>query len=213
MSEALAGPSTDSTFTPPPPPLAPSSIEVKLDLGGGQNPREGFECVDLYEGAKHRVDLFKFPWPFADNSVDELNANHFIEHIPAREVTADDLTDQSRIEFLGQDMFFAFFDECWRILKPGAWMSLVWPALQSVRAFMDPTHRRFIPLESMSYLSVDWRKSQGLDHYRVRCHFTGDLNFTTAAELGLYHPEAQQRQVKSYWNSVIDHVAKIQALK
>lgn len=210
MSEALAV-ATDAT---PVPQFAPSSIQVRLDLGGGQKPREGFDCVDLNaENAKHRVDLFKFPWPFADNSVDELNCSHFIEHIPLRDVTADDLADQSAIEFLGQDMLLAFFDECWRVLKPEAWMHVAWPALQSVRAFQDPTHRRFIPLETFSYLSAEWRKSQSLDHYRVRCNFTGDLNFTTGADLALFNPEAQQRQIKCYWNVLIDHQAKIKAIK
>ena len=72
---------------PETPKLAASSRELKLDLGCGQNVREGFEGVDLYgDKAKHKVDLFKFPWPFKDGSVDEINCSHFMEHIPAREI-------------------------------------------------------------------------------------------------------------------------------
>ena len=71
---------------------AASPSLIKLDLGCGLNPREGFEGVDLYgEKAKHKVDLFKFPWPFKDASVDEIHASHFLEPIPAREVEERDL--------------------------------------------------------------------------------------------------------------------------
>lgn len=211
MSEALA--TTDTTATPDLV-IAPSQIPVKLDLGGGQTPAPGFSCVDLNApNPDHRVDLFKFPWPFADSSVDEIFCSHFIEHIPNRDVTEADAPGIEGLHFVGQDMLFAFFDECWRILKPDAWASFQWPALQSVRAFQDPTHRRYIPLETFQYLSRDWRKMNSLDHYRVRCHFTGDLTFTTSADIQLYHPEAQARYTKNYWNVLVDHQAKIKAVK
>lgn len=50
--------------------------ELRLDLACGQNPREGFEGVDLWAGATHRVNLLRFPWPWQDGEADEL-------HIPA----------------------------------------------------------------------------------------------------------------------------------
>ncbi len=172
--------STDST-NPAGLVLSPPATLVKLDLGGGQNPREGFDCVDLNApNPVHRVNLFKFPWPFADNSVDELHCSHFIEHIPNREVEERDLaiSEERRAvghilnadenELIGKDMLFAFFDECWRILKHDGWLTLVWPCSRSDRAFQDPTHRRYIPLSTIPYMSRDWRKSQNLDHYRVK---------------------------------------------
>lgn len=195
---------------PPPPVLAPPDKKVRLDLGCGQNPAPGFEGVDLNApGAKHKVDLFKFPWPWADESVDELHASHFVEHIPARDVDLDDIAFPSggkviENNFVGQDMLFAFFDECYRILKPGGTMKVVVPALQSVRAFQDPTHRRFIPAELFMYLNADWRKSAGLDHYRVRCHFAGNINHTCATEMNLLHPEAATRRFKEGWNTIVD---------
>jgi predicted SAM-dependent methyltransferase len=225
MSEAIA-------ITEDPNPakleLSPSQQPVRLDLGGGQTLREGFDCVDLNApNPVHRVDLFKFPWPFADSSVDEINCSHFIEHIPNRDVTTADLAEKDANgnyhgldhynTFVGQNMFFAFFDECWRILKNDAWMTIVWPALQSVRAFQDPTHTRYIPLESMSYLSKEWRELNKLDHYRVRCNFgcnfMSDIGFTCSPEIGKFHPEAQQRYTRNFWNVLIDHTAKIKAIK
>jgi predicted SAM-dependent methyltransferase len=107
--------------------LAAPRAELKLDLGCGQHPKEGFEGVDLYASqAKHKIDLFKFPWrDFKDNSVDEIYCSHFLEHIPAREIETRDLNDPKRTDFLGQDMLFAFMDECYRILKPHEWMHVV----------------------------------------------------------------------------------------
>lgn len=209
--------------------LATPAKEVKLDLGGGQNPREGFECVDLNAPSpKHRVDLFKFPWPFKDNSVDELHASHFIEHIPCRDVEERDIAESvkynevlragsglalsPRKKYLGQDMLFAFFDECYRILKPNGWLTLIWPALQSARAFQDPTHRRFIPMEMVFYLDPAWRKANGLDHYRVKCHFAGDVNFSMQQEESVRAAEVQAIRFRHYWNTVLDYHAKMKKI-
>jgi len=65
---------------------------VRIDLACGQSPREGFEGADLYApNVTYRMDVLKFPWPWADNSVDEFFCSHFIEHIPNREVEERDL--------------------------------------------------------------------------------------------------------------------------
>ena len=162
---------------------------IRLDFGCGQHCKKGFEGVDisLKLPIKYQINLLKFPLPWEDSIVDEIWCSHFIEHIPAREVQLTDLyklpfSPPSKLgdipetppicpDMLGQDMFFAFFDECWRILKPKGKITLIWPALQTNRAFKDPTHRRFIPLETFPYLSVNGRKSMGLSHYHVKCNF------------------------------------------
>jgi len=172
---------------------------VKLDLGSGQNPPDGFVGLDLWAPETERVkrcDLMRFPWPYADASVDELRCSHFIEHIPMRE------TDD------GRDMLLAFFDEAHRVLRPGAKMIVTWPALQSVRAFQDPTHRRFVPLETMLYLDADWRRMNGLDHYPVSCDFVIESACPTIEQAtSLRSAEAQGWMVRQCWNVAIDHVA------
>ena len=150
--------------------------ELRLDFGCGMKTKEGFEGVDSNprSHAVHILDLLKFPLPWRDSSVDEIRCEHFIEHIPAREVVDGDLTSfgqLSRQDMIGQDMFLAFFDECHRILRAGGKIELIWPALQSSRAFKDPTHRRFIPMETMDYLGAGWRSSKNLSHYHVACDF------------------------------------------
>lgn len=203
--------------------LAPDKPPLRLDLGCGQNIKEGFEGVDYRaRNAKHRVDLFKFPWPWDDESVDELHASHFVEHIPNRDVEERDIVRvpyeikpgwiassdgafHSRAEeFLGKDMFFAFMDECHRILKKDGRMKVIVPALQSSRAFQDPTHRRFIPAEYFKYVTALGRKEMGLEHYNVRCDFQVHVNHTCLEEFNLLTAEAAARRFREGWNTMFD---------
>jgi predicted SAM-dependent methyltransferase len=205
--------------------VAPALVEAagrnlrKLDLGCGQNPKEGHEGVDLYgDGAKHKVDLFKFPWPFRDGSVDEINCSHFLEHVPAREVEERDFapphagTQPPAYGYLGQDMLFAFMDECYRILKDGAFINIIVPSGRSDRAFWDPTHRRFFMMQTFLYFNYDWRKANGLTHYRVRCNFNFDVQPTFMQEEGTKSPEALQYRYTHLWNVTADWVAKLKKL-
>lgn len=210
---------------PQPVVIAPEPKTVKLDLGCGQNPRDGFEGVDLFApNVKHRVNLFQFPFPFESDSVDEIHCSHFVEHIPAREIEEKDLVSLpeglggavnaghasiiqqkgKHEQFVGQDMLFAFFDECYRIMKTGAVMHVIVPALQTVRAFQDPTHRRFIPAEMFFYLHKEWRDMNKLDHYNVRCNFSGNVTHSCDTEMNLLSPEAAQRRFKEGWNTMYD---------
>jgi predicted SAM-dependent methyltransferase len=197
---------------------APRS-EVKLDLGCGLVPKEGFEGVDIRGGkAKHVADLFKFPWPFKDSSVDEIHASHLLEHVPAREVEERDFAPgYSHLhsyaqQFLGQDMLFAFMDECYRILKPDCWMHVVVPSGRSNRAFWDPTHRRFFMQETFLYFAHDWRKMNGLDHYRVKCNFGVDVGHSMPQEESLRSAEAQAQRFHNFWNVTTDWIAKLKKL-
>lgn len=201
---------------------APRS-SIKLDLGCGQAPKEGFEGVDVRGGkAKHVVDLFKFPWPFKDDSVDEIHASHLLEHVPAREVEKRDVSGydihghEQKMGFdetyLGADMLFAFMDECYRILKVDSWMHVVVPSGRSNRAFWDPTHRRFFMQETFLYFASDWRKMNGLDHYRVKCNFGVDVGHSMPQEESLRSAEAQANRFHTLWNVTADWVAKLKKL-
>jgi hypothetical protein len=194
---------------------------IKLDLACGQSPREGFEGVDRWApDAQHKVDLWKFPYPWADNSVDELHSSHFVEHLPDRPVEEKDIVypnNSDTVEiynrFIDQDFLFAFFDECWRMLKNNGTMLVICPNALSNRAFQDPTHRRFIVAETFLYLAKEWREINKLDHYKVRCDFGVNAVPIIPAELGLLHPEAQQRRFNESWNTVLDWQCSMTAKK
>lgn len=207
---------------------------VKLDLACGQTPREGFEGVDFYApNAKHKVDLFKFPFPWATASVDELHCSHFLEHLPCREVEARDIVDPQKPagyrlgitgspvplngrtggeKIIGKDFLFAFMDECWRVLKPGGTMNIVVPSGTSTRAFQDPTHRRFFVGATFLYFNRDWRQQQKLDHYRAECHFA--FNAVPIVEVGetVRTEEVQRQRFNELWNVIQDWQAVLTAM-
>jgi predicted SAM-dependent methyltransferase len=182
---------------------------IRLDLGSGQTPKEGFTGVDKFHGDT-RVDLCSGArWPWADSSVDELHCSHFIEHIPMVNVLA------SAEHPDGIDALVRFFNEAWRVAKPGASFALTWPALQNVRAFQDPTHRRFIPLQTMVYFSKDWRIANKLDHYLgATCDWVMVSGTPTILqEYGLKSDVVQAQNFREHWNWAQDFVAVLKAVK
>jgi hypothetical protein len=139
---------------------------IKLDLGCGQNKQTGYTGVDLYApGADVKLDLMAskltqggmefIKWPWKDNSVDELFASHFVEHIPSC-------------------LRWPFFEECYRILKPEGTMRIFVPNWKSERAYGDMTHQ-WPPVTAMFflYLNKGWREANKLTYgpYDVQANF------------------------------------------
>ena len=206
---------------------------LKLDLGSGPRPAEGFKGVDIVQGVTDfRVDLCSGEsWPFAANSVDELRSSHFIEHIDAGYVWIGERGFQAR-----RDALLWFFDEAFRVAKDGAVFTVQWPALQSVRAFQDPTHRRFIPAETITYLSREGRKAMGVEHYGATCNWVGHVQPTIPGPTADETKEAeamalradssdekqawiqrvqseQGRRYRETWNYAQDFIAVLKAVK
>jgi hypothetical protein len=199
------GKKSPRTLGPQKPELAASPITRKLDLACGQSPKDGFEGVDIWQGAKHVVDLQKYPWPFDDSSVSEVHCSHYCEHIPMY---------PSVVGKLGpQDPLFAFMDELWRILTPDGIATIIVPIARNDRAFQDPTHRRFIVEATFAYFWKDWRVANKLDHYNVQCNFMTHVAQTVSTDLNAMHPEAASRHITSYWNAVVDLHATMKAVK
>lgn len=178
--------------------------ELKLDLCCGQTVQPGFEGVDLHApNAKHRIHLWNGqPWPWADSSVSELYCSHGIEHIDAAYLPN------------GKDAWLWFFGEAWRVTKPGGTFKVIWPALQSVRAFQDPSHRRFIPLQSMMYLDKNWLEMNKLSHYVDGCDWVMEGGTPTCSVENSKKPDAvQQRLYVEAWNFSDDFHVNLRARK
>lgn len=186
-----------------PPKLAPDVPSgLKLDFGCGTRCREGFEGVDVREGCGvHRVDLFRFPFPWGDSAVAEINACHFVEHLPAREVEEREALGT---RYVGMDYFLAFFDECYRVLAPGGKMSIDVPCARADRAFQDPTHRRFLNEGTFSYLNAKCRADMALEHYPSLCDFDFVCIPVGMTEFALYTDEVRAARFRNHWNAVLD---------
>lgn len=195
--------------------LVTSPEPLKLDLGCGETPAAGYEGVDKFApSAKHKVDLFKFPWPWADDSVDALHSSHFLEHIPAREIESRDLREEANADIshsgmIGKDMLCAFMDEAWRVLKKGGEFKIIVPSGRSVRGFMDPTHRRFFHAESFLYFSKAWRDQNKLGHYLCSCDFSLEVNPTVPNDLVARCQEVQAQKYNEAWNATYDFHARL----
>lgn len=83
-------------------------------------------------------DLTVFPYPFDDNTFDEIHAYEVLEHTGA----------QGDYKF-----FFAQFTEFWRILKPGGLFMATCPSRHSEWAWGDPSHTRILQKEQLVFLS------------------------------------------------------------
>src|ERR1051326_1395589 len=59
---------------------------LKLDLGCGPNKKPGFLGVDrrAFDGVDVVTDLTG-PWPWADQSVEEIHMSHVLEHFTGKE--------------------------------------------------------------------------------------------------------------------------------
>lgn len=178
---------------------------LKLSLACGGAKPEGFKGVDIVKtkDVDYVQDLLTFPWSqFADNSVDEIECQNFVEHIPHGD---------SR-----DDPFFRFFDEIHRILKPAefdpanpniptkGFARIVCPYYSSMRAWQDPTHQRAISEASFLYLNKQWRIDNNLDHYPVNCDFDFSYGYVIAPEWQNRNQEAQAFAIKHYNNVVTD---------
>ena len=93
---------------------------MKLNLGCCDDIRAGWLNVDIVPPADQIVDLTVAPWPWPDNSIDEICARDVIEHLPNKRQT---------------------MNEMWRVLKPGGVVRIQVPhATDGDGGHCDPTH-------------------------------------------------------------------------
>jgi len=156
---------------------------LKLDIACGKNKKPGFTGVDLWEGADIVANLEKFPWPFEDNSVDEIFCSHYIEHTP-------DL--------------ISFANELYRIMKVGAKAVIIAPYYSSIRAWQDPTHLRAISENTFLYFNKDWRVINKLDHYPIVSDFDFDSSYVIDPAWRNKNDDDLKFAIKHYINVVSD---------
>lgn len=197
--------------------------KLKLSIAGGQNIPEGFVGMDIVKlpNVKYVGDILKFPYKLdklngkdksvwseiKDNSVDEIECSHFIEHIPHGDGF--------------HDPFFEFFDQVYRVLKPAefspdnpnipinGFARFVAPYYSSMRAWQDPTHQRAISDVTFYYLSKEWREANKLDHYDVKCDFKFFGQYNINGRLQNRNQEFQSNAFQTQINAIDDIVVTL----
>lgn len=185
---------------------------LKLDIGCGKNKRQGFHGVDsiAFDGVDTVLDIVErdgeefATWPWEDSSVEEVHSSHFVEH----------LTQKERCHF---------FNELWRVLKPGAKVTIITPHWSNARAYGDPTHKwPAISEWFYLYLNKEWRANNAphtdAEHlaWGYSCDFEGGCGTT----LNPQHPEimgrnteAQNYATRNFINVNVDAYATLTAKK
>ena len=100
---------------------------LKLNLGCGVNKIDGYINVDKYGEPDFQHDLEILPWPWTDNSVQEIRLIHVLEH-------------------LGQqtDVYLGIIKEMYRICQDRAIIFIKIPHYRHEYFFDDPTHVRVV---------------------------------------------------------------------
>ena len=114
--------------------------KVKLNLGCGSKKLQGYINIDKYDTYKPDIihDLEKFPYPFEDNSINEILLSHVLEHI-------------------GQnpDIFNSIIKELYRICVHGAKIDIRVPHPRHDDFISDPTHVRPITVLGLQLYNKD----------------------------------------------------------
>ena len=111
---------------------------MKLNLGCGHNKRQGWVNVDHSDAcAPDRVvDLEQTPWPWPDDSVDEVLMSHVLEHIGEQ-----------------TSVYLNIWRELYRVCKDGAHVYIFVPHPRHDDFLSDPTHVRPILPKGISLFS------------------------------------------------------------
>ena len=109
---------------------------MKLNLGSGDKPKEGWINVDKSRlvNADVILDLETYPWIFSTSSADEISVENILEHVenPVR-----------------------FMEEIYRVAKPNAKIYILVPYWNCEGAWNDPTHKRGFGVDSMLHFTEE----------------------------------------------------------
>lgn len=202
----------------------PTPTVIRLDLGCGPNKKKtdaqgqsqewigvdsiAFPGVDVVldlVAVDGKVDIatgvFKrerfSPWPWEDNSVEEAHASHFVEHLEPMER-------------------WHFFNELYRVLKPGAKATIITPDWCSQRAYGDMTHK-WPPVSGFfwMYLNKEWRMANAphndAQHVKggLSCNFGAQWGPTLHPELATRNQEYVQHAITFWKESCQDMIATL----
>lgn len=187
---------------------------IKLDIGCGKNKTKSndqfpFLGVDImpFEGVDLVCDLSKDIWIFdqkykdsvpdefrvsagdswtlKENSVDEVFCSHFIEHLDGTE----------RI---------LFFNELFKVMKPGAKALIIAPDWSHCCSYGDPTHK-YPPISVFFalYLNKAWRDANAA-HVGYTCDFDWMHGASWDEWLNTRSQEVKEFAMQRYVNSARD---------
>jgi len=159
---------------------------MKLNLGSGNRREAGYVNVDVNPAHKpDRVwDLSKFPYPWPDNSVDEVKMRYVLEHL---------------------DDIIKTMDEIWRILKFGGRVYIEVPYVTHFQAIGHPQHKHYFHWGTFGWLDVRTRGKPMQEVYTNRYYrvLRNRLVFEGASKM---YEEMFNKYPTLYNNTFLSHV-------
>jgi hypothetical protein len=180
---------------------------MKLNLGCGQNKRDGYVNIDKHATFQPDLiwDLENTPYPFEADTVTEILATHVLEHI-------------------GQttDGFLAIMQELHRILVSGGTMEIKAPHHRGEGYWGDPTHVRPINPAIMGLFSKKncrdfaergWPNTPiadylDIDFEIVSASFALMPHWAERLQRGEISQDELKFAVDTYWN-VVDEITMV----
>lgn len=187
---------------------------VKLDIGCGRNKAAGFFGIDQYamDGVDAVCDLSVAPWLFkvdAKLPAEVLEQHYIPPPFPGgaalwtgnklKAETVEEVRSIHFLEHLDGRQRVAFFNELFRVMKPGAKALIVVPHWASNRAYGDFTHQ-WPPVSEMLfyYVKREWRMANA-PHTDIQwnpagyeCDFEATWGYALHPEVATKHAERQQ---------------------
>lgn len=124
-----------------------------------------------------RAKLAKFPWAWADGSVEEFKCAEIFQYVPA----------QSRLKFM---------EELYRVLSPSGKATILVSYYASAMAFAD-YELEWPPVSEQSFLFFNkkWRESNNILK-PIKCDFDFNYGFAWAPDVASRSPEVQSEFVR-----------------
>ena len=133
---------------------------MKLNLGCGKDLKEGYVNIDIVDyGGNIIHDLNSYPYPFEENTFDEIYASHVLEHL---------------------NNFHNAVSELYRIAKPGAIIIVYAPFFLNTKFFGEPDHK--IPFSIRTFDNYEFIGNRKLKFYEKwklnhRTNYRGKAQF------------------------------------
>jgi len=185
---------------------------LRLNLGCGYDKRPGWHNVDkVPDSAPDQVvDLEALPWPWPDDSVDEVALRHVLEHLGR-----------------DPDTYLGLMKELWRVMKPGATVTITVPHPRHDHYLNDPTHVRPITVAGLEMFSQarnrDWIEKKlgntplgiqcGIDFEIDKVDVVPDEPWRGRLQRGEMQPQELQQAMRMYSNVIMETTIVLRAVK
>ena len=165
--------------------------KLVIDLGCGRNKSKdatiGVDSIKL-DTVDIVHDLLDFPYPFTDESADEIILSHVLEHFC--------LSDIIKI-----------LDEAGRILKPQGNITISVPHVFSVGAAMDPGHKTVFTYETLYYFTESHLASYRKD-LKTQCSWAIKRLWTSVSCFNDHFKEITplKRKISSFFTLILNFI-------